>query len=44
MKRAEEGKDDHQVAVYDTNDDMEMDACLQESAKGNKYIGAHTPV
>ena len=46
MKMAEEGKDEQKDAVYDVKDDMEMGAgaCVQETAKGNKYIGAHTPI
>ena len=46
MKMAEKGKDEQKDAVYNVKDDMEMDAgsCVQETAKGNKYIGAHTSI
>ena len=46
LKRADEGKDEQKDAVYGMNDDMEIDAGarVQEAAKGNKYIGAHTSI
>ena len=46
MKRVEQGKDEQKDAVYDMNDYIKMDpgACVQETAKGNKYIGAHTSI
>ena len=44
MKRADEGMDEQKDAVYDMKDDMEMDVCVHETAKGNKYIGVHTSI
>ena len=44
MKRADEGEDEQKDAVYDMNDEMDAGACVQEAAKGNKYIGAHTSI